>query len=181
MKNILRIFARHSEVKGGNMENGKCCICKSEVDKESAPILTMGGFGNPRYLCDKCAGALDCASTARNVPDIEAAMAYLSKKLTDTGVEDKTVLDTVSDMFSEAGERAKQIKNGTYDFSNDETENEADTDVPEELLESEEDKALDLAEAETNKKLDKVFNIITAVLIALAIGFFVYYFISRFN
>ena len=28
----------------------ECVICSAPVDEEEAPLLEMGGFGNPKYL-----------------------------------------------------------------------------------------------------------------------------------
>ena len=50
----------------------KCSLCKKIVDSENAPILTMGGFGNPRYLCDECAANIEVMTTAREVDVIKA-------------------------------------------------------------------------------------------------------------
>ena len=36
-----------------------CSICSVPVDSENASILVMGGFGNPRYVCEECSQDLD--------------------------------------------------------------------------------------------------------------------------
>ena len=154
-----------------------CSICNREVDEQEAPILAMGGFGNPKYLCEECSSDIDTAMESRDVDAIEAAMSRISEKLSDSGADVPIVVETVTEIFSAAGDRAKKIKAGTYDFSEDEAqeENEQD-DVPEELLESEEDKALDEIEKEKNRVLDTVFNCIALgvfiAVIALAIIYF---------
>ena len=75
------------------------------------------------------------------------------------------VVELVSETLNHAAKRATAIKEGTYDFSLDEesAEDEGFDEVPEELLESEEDKALDEAEKVQNEKLDKVLNIVSYV------------------
>ena len=86
-----------------------CAICRKEVDAENAPILSMGSYGNPKYLCDECASDIDLAVTSKNGDEIEAAMQKVSSKLADTGAEDTVVVNALKDIFTAAGERAKKI------------------------------------------------------------------------
>ena len=65
-----------------------CAICRREINEENAPILAMGSFGNPRYLCDECASDIDQATSSRESSEIEAAMQKISEKLAVTGAED---------------------------------------------------------------------------------------------
>ena len=150
-----------------------CSICKRTVDTENAPILTMGGFGNPRFLCDECASDVEIALYARDTEKIEASMQNLSKKLAASSNDDGLTIETVSDIFAKAGERAKAIKDGTYDFSEDESEEEGFDEIPEELQESEEDAELDRKDVETAKKIDKISNWITLGVLVAALIFFV--------
>lgn len=152
-----------------------CSICKREVNAESAPILTMGGFGNPKYLCDDCAEQMDAVTCAREPENIEQAMKCLSARISDSQTDDEVVIGTVAQIFSEAGERAKLIREGKYDFSA-ETE-QVEDDIPEELLETEEDKALDEKEAREQKKIDSILNWVTAFLFAGAAIFMIIYFL----
>ena len=150
-----------------------CSLCKREVNKDEAPILAMGGFGNPRYLCDECSHDVDGAMGAKEPDAIEAAMKRISEKLSAVNTDDSLVIETVSSIFEQAGSRARQISEGTYDFSLDEKqENEENTDVPEELRESEEDKQLDEEDKKKSDKFDKVFNIIALVTFAVTLAVF---------
>ena len=89
-----------------------CSICKRTVDAENAPILAMGRFGNPRFLCDECASDVESALYGRDAEKIEESMQSLSKKLAASSNDDGLTIETVSDIFAKAGERAKAIKNG---------------------------------------------------------------------
>ena len=112
-----------------------CSICSKRVDAEKAPILAMGGFGNPKYLCDECASDIDIAIGARDAEKIEEAMNRISKKLSVTGAENELVVETVKEIFTEAGERARQIKAGTFDFSEEEWLRALEESVPPKFLE----------------------------------------------
>ena len=46
------------------MEN--CCICNKNIDREDAPVLSMGGAGIPRYLCEECEALLDAATLSKS-------------------------------------------------------------------------------------------------------------------
>ena len=151
-----------------------CSICKKEVDAEIASILTMGGFGNPRYLCDECAAEIEGMLSERDSEKIEESMQKISGKLSVSDPDDSVVLDTVNDIFSKAGDRAKRIKEGTYDFSEDEEEDvEGFDEIPEELKETEEDRARDEQDSITAKKLDKISNWLMAAATVLALGFII--------
>ena len=158
-----------------------CSLCRESVDAESAPILAMGGFGNPRYLCDECASDIECALYERDADKIEESMHRLSKKLK-ADTDDKVTMEAVGDIFSKAGERAKKIKEGTYDFSEDEADEDAEelVEIPEELQETEEDRALDEKEKAAEKKMDKILNIAWAVFLAIFGAAAVYMLIRRF-
>lgn len=158
-----------------------CSICNKSVDSEAAAILTIGGFGNPKYICEECDGDFADATGAKDIIEISAAMDRISKKMTSIGADDKLVLKSVKEIMEEAYLRAEKIKNGTYDFSIEENNRESgDDSVPEELRETEEDKELDRKESERNKKLDKITNwVCIGVLIAL-LGFIAYRVITTF-
>ena len=158
-----------------------CSICSKGVNAENAPILVMGGFGNPKYLCDECAQDIDTAIGARESEKIEEAMSRISKKLAGTGAENELVVETVKEIFTEAGERARKIKEGTFDFSAEEeaASEDGEYEIPEDMLESEEDKALDALDAEKAKKLDKIFNWITVGIIAATVIFILVYMLAK--
>jgi len=88
------------------------------------------------------------------------------------------VAETIKEIFSAAGERAKKIRNGTYDFSEDETEKDEITDIPEELLETEEDKARDEREAKAGKLYDKIFNWVALAAFLAVIVIFIINFVT---
>ncbi len=151
-----------------------CSICGKNVNEEAAPILAMGGFGNPKYLCDECAEDIDLITSDNDPEVIEASMSKLTGKLSSSSVEDRLVVETVTAIFSEAGERAKKIKEGTYDFSKDEAQEEID-DIPEQLLETEEDRALDEEEEKQRKKPDGIMNWISLAAVVIAVGLAVFF------
>lgn len=148
----------------------KCCICKKGIEREDAPVLTMGGVGNARLLCDGCAELLDVATEGREYAEIKEAIENLTSTITSNDPDGLT-FSTVSSLLIDASKRAKAIKEGSYDFSLDETEGEDFDEIPEELLESEEDIEKDKADEEKNKKFDKVYNY---VLIGVCIGFAIF-------
>ena len=161
----------------------KCALCQSVEVSENAPVLVMGAYGNPKYVCNECNADLDCATLGRDFEEIGAAMERLGKKMA-SAAPDKLTLATVGDILRESAERAKKIKAGEYDFSLDQAEEpvedtEAD-DLPLELLESEEDKALDKRDEERLKRFDKVTNVIIAVMIIAAVGYVAYKLLSAF-
>ena len=141
----------------------------------------MSGFGNPRYICDDCESDLDFATLSREPEVISEAIEKIGKKMQDANNDDKLILETVTGIIDAATERGEMIKNGIYDFENDKAEElEGDDSVPEELLESEEDKELDRKEDEAKKQVEKVMNWITAGAFIGALGFIIYWLISRF-
>ncbi len=158
----------------------RCCICNAAVNGEEAAILAMSGFGSPRYICDGCDGELSLATGAHDVSAISAAMDRISKKMAGNNVDDTLVLKTVEEIMTEARARAEKIKSGSYDFSEDTPCEDEDSEIPEELLETEEDRELDRKEAEKNKKLDKITNIVCFVMLAIAFGFLAYKLITTF-
>lgn len=152
----------------------QCSICNSAVESETAAILTMGGFAAPRYICSECESDLDTVSRGVEIEQISSALDRISKKMTKNNVDDRAVLKTIEELISQSKERARKIESGEYDFSEDETEQEDDIGVPEELLETEEDKELDRKDAEMSKKFDKISNWVCLVILLAALGFLVY-------
>lgn len=159
-----------------------CCICNSSVDGENAAILAMSGYGSPRYICDGCDADLSCATGAKDVSEIKSAIDRISKKMAINNLEDTVVLKAIDEIMTGARERAEKIKAGEYDFSEEETapEEAEPEEIPEELRETEEDRELDRMEAEKNKKLDKITNIVCLVFIIAALGFLAYKLITTF-
>ena len=145
-----------------------CCICEKTVEREDAPILAMGGAGYARVLCEECDRELQVATRGHDVEEIKAAINSLSTKMAN-GEPDTVTYRMMSEILVTATQRAMEIKDGTYDFArDDEEDNEGYDEIPEELLESEEDIELDKKDEEKAKKFDKVYSIILTIsLIAL--------------
>ena len=148
----------------------KCCICKKNIEREDAPALTMGGAGNARLLCDECSALLDTATESRDYEEVKQAVKDLSDMMTEND-PDGITFATVGKILIDATNRAKAIKEGSYDFSLDEKVDDGFDEIPEELLETEEDVEKDRADEEKNKKFDKVYNY---VLIGAGIGFVIF-------
>ncbi len=165
-----------------NNKAGNCSICLAPIDTEGAPILALGGFGTPRCLCEKCDSDLEAVTRAKNFEDITAAMNRISTKLTENFTDDRLVIRTLDGIMESARDRAEKIKNGTYDFSLDEekTEDSEADGVPPELLETEEDREREELENKKAAKTDRIFNWISLALVAVAIGFIIYKFISTY-
>ena len=151
-------------------ENRKCVICGKIITDEAPAILAVGAYGDHRCICSDCQALFDTATLGREYDEIAEAIETLCKKMVDTSPDAKT-FKVASAILSSAAERAKLIKAGEYDFSLDEAEADGELDeIPEELLETEDDKEKDRRDEERAKKFDKVFNYITAgVFIAATI------------
>lgn len=154
-----------------------CALCGAIAEKEEPAILALGNYGYPRYLCDECEAELDTATLGREYDTIADAIGRLAKKTDRFGKDDKITLKTMKEILEAAAIRANEIKDGSYDFSLDEEAPAEDTEgfdeIPEELLETEEDKARDEKEAKFNKKLDKITNWIWVAVFAGVAVFFV--------
>ena len=151
-----------------------CSICGAEIKNENAAILTMGGSGRPRYICEECEKELDVAISGKEIETITAAIKSLSEKMVNGNPDTPDDVDTAKDMdgaayhtmtklLATAIERARKIKDGTYDFSLDEMGDEGFEEIPEELQETEEDRALDERDAKLGELYDKIYNIILIV------------------
>ena len=149
----------------------KCAICNAIIEAEEPKILSMGAYGTPRYMCDECAVDIDEVTLGRDYDRIAEAMERVGKKLAETN-PDKGTFNTVNVIMQSSAERAKLIKDGSYDFSLDECEESTEDgfeEIPEELLETEEDRELDREEEKKIEKFNKVFNVVlTGAIIALA-------------
>lgn len=151
----------------------QCVICDKIIEREDAPILAMGAYGNPKLLCDECAADIETVTTERDYEKIAASMARLGDKMANFDPDSMTYR-TVSEIMAKAAERAKAIKAGTYDFALDEVEDEGFDEIPEELLETEEDRALDEQDEQAQRKFDSVFNWVSFGLITAAVIFVLY-------
>ncbi len=158
-----------------------CSICKARIEEENPSILTMGGYGNPRYACKDCDAVLEKMLTSRDPREAMEAMKTVGEHLSRIGCEDNAVIDVMQKMMKDAAARAESIRDGSYDFSLDETGVEEEiVEIPEELRETEEDRALDEKEAAITKKWDKVMNWIWYVAIGVFGAAFLYLLIRRF-
>ena len=158
--------------------NLNCSICLSYVDPEKAEVLTMGAYGTPKLLCEDCAKKMDTVVRGKDYSEIKEAMDNLTNKISDANIDDRRVLDTVHGIFDTAAERAAKIRDGSYDFSLDEIEEEGLLDIPEELEETEEDKLLDQRDARIGKRMDTILTYASIGVIIAAVGFLIYYFLS---
>jgi len=157
-----------------------CSVCGKQIQNPDPAVLVMSAFAHPKHICNDCENELDKATLSRDPDEIAGAIEEIGKRMIAANTDDKITLDTVNGILSEAGERCALIKSGDYDFSNDEGDTEEEGEVPEELLESDEDKALDEAEEKSRKKLDKILNWVCGILIAACAGLLIYKLIDTF-
>ena len=144
-----------------------CSTCLRKIENEDAPVLTMGAYGTPKYLCDECAELIETITGGKDYDAITAAMQTLTDVMSASNVDDRVTMETVTDMLEQSAKRAQKIKEGTYDFSLDETDEGFD-EIPDELQETEEDRLLDEKEKAANEKFDKFMNKLWIVLGAVA-------------
>lgn len=171
------------------MEEKRCSICMAKIEREDAPIVGIGGYGVPRYLCDECDRDIETATEGRDYDEIDAAMDRISARLVDANVEDRFLLTTLTALLNSATERAEKIKDGTYDFDAEDSEAETPSseefspdlleEIPEELLESEEDRLLDEKEAEVERKVNKVLDWVWLAVLVGAVAFMVWWIFFR--
>ena len=155
-----------------------CALCLEPIDTEEADILAMGGAGTPRYVCDCCSRDLELVTLGRNYDEIIAAMDRISKNLTECASEDSVTQDTTTLLLVNAAKRAKDIREGIYDFALDDAKDESEFDeIPEELRESEEDRELDRIEAEAENRLDRILNWVWAAVLVGVVGFMAWWLI----
>jgi len=154
-----------------------CATCLEPVLSEDADILVMSSYGSPKCLCDDCASLFNRAATDRDPDKIVASMDRITKKMSDKNIDDKLTVSTVTRLFEGFAKRAGAIKRGEWDFSRDEEDtNDAEgfEEIPEELRETEEDKALDEREAELVGKVDKVLNWVWAGVLIGVVAFVIW-------
>ena len=160
-----------------------CSICKSAIDAENPSILTMGGYGNPRYVCEACDKEIERMLLSKDTEEIGNAMKTLGDHLARIGCEDGAVIETMEEMVSRAAARADKIAAGTYDFSEDEeaSAEEEFVEIPEDLQETEEDRALDERDERNAQKWDKVMNWVWYIALGLFAAAFIFLLIRRFT
>ena len=138
------------------MKHGNCSVCLKPIDLDTAPVLTMGGYGTPRCLCDSCAEQIEIFTRGTDYEKITAAMDEISERMSHANIDDKMTVNCITEMLVESAKRANLIKDGTYDFSLDVDEEEYV--IPDELRETEEDRALDEKEEKQKQLMDKIMN-----------------------
>ena len=174
----------------------KCCICHRPTEAETSGILTMGGYGIPKYLCPECEEAVAITTSSEDSAEIRTAIEKLGRTLSAADTGDAQVISLVTGMIDEAGKRAQAIDDGSYiprenapiDSSEGEVEqtehgegaieklvDEDEFDITEDLEETEEDRLKDEKDAELTRKLDTVFSWISG---ALLIGVVIYFIIK---
>ena len=151
-----------------------CSVCLKQITNEDAPVLTMGSYGTPRLLCDECAGYIETMTGSRDYDEIVKAMDKLTEAVSRANIDDKPTVATVTELLATSAERAAAIKNDSYDFSLDEVEEE-DYEIPEDMKETEEDRALDEKERIRVEKFDKILNWLWAAVFVAAVGFVVWW------
>lgn len=159
----------------------RCTVCDREITAEEPKILAMGAYGTPKYLCDHCSEDIETITLGRDFDNIAEAMDRLGKKMADAN-PDKSTFNTVNSIMESSAKRAKLIKEGSYDFSLDEIEEDTEgfDEVPEELQETEEDRELDREDEEKLKQFDKFYNWILTGAIIGAVGFIIWRILDAF-
>ena len=158
----------------------KCCICGREITDENAPVLFMSGFGNPRLVCSTCEEHIDVANNGCEPEKIEEACRALASDLEAHNTDETAVINAVGKILLSARDRKNAIEDGSYDFSSDEsTTEEEEFDITEDLMETEEDRALDEAEKLRSDKLDKIISWISGIAFAGVAVYIILKFIFR--
>ncbi len=154
-------------------DNRFCSVCGKEVNPETANIVTMSVYGTPRYICEDCEADFAVISSGTEIEEIDDAIERISEKLTKYNNDDKLLLDAITNIIKNASERVEKILSGTYEESSDSDDFD---EIPEEYLETEEDRELDRQEKEKNEKIDKVTNwFLIGFIAAFAVGMILYY------
>ena len=157
-----------------------CCTCVAELESpDTAPVLTMGHYGMPRLLCPNCEALINTAERSHDPDECEAAMARLGEIVSDSNKEDTCVHEAIEEIFERATKRVDAIRKGEYDFALDDEEDTTFDEIPEELLETEEDKKKTERENETNRKFNKVMDFVTAGVLLAAVVVFIIFLINR--
>ena len=156
------------------MARKSCSICLSPITNEEAPVLTMGAYGTPKLLCDECAAEIENMTRGTDYDSIVASMDEISHRMSESNVDDRVTMTAVTDMLVDSAKRAQAIREGTYDFSLDEIEEE-DYEIPEDMKETEEDRLLDEKERESSERLDKFMNWVWLGVLIGVVGFLVWW------
>lgn len=156
-----------------------CCICNRPIERDDAPVLTYGLYGNARCLCDGCDACLTALTRGREPADIRAAMDELSERRLGMDERDRATQSVLSTLVDGAARRLEAIEAGTFDFTAEEAEDETYEDVPEELRETEEEQEAERQREEREHATDRVFSYIWAAVMALVLGAMIYFLFFR--
>ena len=141
----------------------------------------MGAYGNPKVLCDDCANLVETINFGKDYNDITAAMQKLTDTMSASNVDERVVMETVTNMLEDCAKRAQKIKEGTYDFALDDQSDVGEYELPTELHETEEDRLLDEKDKAASEKFDKLMNwawigvgiAVAAIVIWKIVGLFI--------
>ena len=150
-----------------------CVICKRPIEKEDPAILTMGGYGVPKCICEECENTIDLMNESLDSDEVREQCRKLGEALTSGDTGDESVINAVNAIIAEASDKADRIDDGSYTPS-EEPSPEEEFDITEELQETEEDRKLDEEDARIAKITNTVTTWVSAVIILIAIGFFIY-------
>lgn len=157
------------------MSTERCSLCLEAVEGDTADILTMGAYGTPKYLCPDCAKKIDNIVSGRDYDSIVRTLDEVNTLVLKNNIDNRAVVETVTEILAIGADRANRIKDGTLD-PDAEIEEQAQFEITEDLEELEEDKELDQKDAENQKKFDKITSIISAAVLAFTFGYMIWYF-----
>ena len=159
-----------------------CVICKRPIESEDPAVLSLGALGTPKHICTHCEDTIDKMLSLTDYNEIMSECKTLGEALTRGDTGDESVIKSVNELITKAADRAASIKEGSYDFSEDEEESgdaeESFDEIPEELRETAEDKALDEKEAHFTAIFNTVTTWISGIILVGAVGFFIYTLLS---
>ena len=147
------------------------------IEEDDAAVLAIGAYGTPKCICKKCEQAIEKATTSHDANEAEASIRELGEALTSGNTCDTQVIDTVNIIIKDAAVRAEAIKSGEYDFEKDGQNDEEEFVIPEDMLETEEDKALDEKDAKVNKIIDTVTAWASGIALVAAVAYFIIKFV----
>ena len=155
-----------------------CSLCHKVFTEERPAVLTVGGFGTPRYLCEECDDLFYTATKSTDPDEINRAIREIGETMTEANCDDDLTIETVNSLIAGAVDRREKIEAGIYDFSLDEVEESEEDELPEELSETEEDRRKDREDEERARRADNIWGWITlGVIAAAAIAFVLFRFV----
>lgn len=176
----------------------KCSICLKDVDASEAAILTISGYGKPRYLCPHCEKLINTVCESNDKDEVSVAIESIGSTLSALNIDDDAVFGTISELFSQAKQRLENPDATTSEEAEaidedipGEQEEEApesdnadknsddvpEFDIPDELRESAEDRERDEKEAKRSKVFDTVVGWASVAILVGLVAFFVIKFI----